>query len=168
MSICFPYSLKYSELSNWVFLCMICDNYLFVRIVYNYVTCVEGSFTRIFSFLCIQMYQTFLLLLLGFVPYQEGSSPFLNHTYKKKKIINCVFFMHLLFGVQIFNSSGIYFGGRLWKVIYFVFPTVLPVPIQVIELLHQWSEIPAFSYPKFQDRAEFMSRLSLLSYWLTY
>ena len=85
MSICFPYSLKYSELSNWVFLCMICDNYLFVRIVYNYVTCVEGSFTRIFSFLCIQMYQTFLLLLLGFVPYQEGSSPFWNHTYKKKK-----------------------------------------------------------------------------------
>lgn len=54
------------------------------------------------------------------------------------------FFVHLLFGIQVFNSSGIYFGGRLRKVIYFVFLTVLPVPIQVIELLHQWSEIPAF------------------------
>ena len=76
--------------------------------------------------------------------------------------------MHLLFGVQIFNSSGIYFGGRLRKFIYFVFPTMLPVPIQVIELLHQWSEIPAFSYPKFHERAEFISGLSLLSYWLAY
>lgn len=120
--------------------------------------------------LLISMYSNvskFPFIASEFCALQEGSSPFWNYIYKKN-IINCVFFMHLLFGIQVFNSSGIYFGGRLRKVIYFVFPTVLPVPVQVIELLHQWSEIPAFSYPKFHDRAEFISGLSLLSYWLAY
>ena len=121
--------------------------------------------------LFISMYSNvsnFPFIASGFCALPRRVFSILKPYIQKKKIINCVFFMHLLFGIQIFNLSGIYFGGRLWKVIYFVFPTVLPVPIQVIELLHQWSEIPAFSYPKFHDRAEFISRLSLLSYWLTY
>lgn len=149
------------------FFWMICDNYLLVRSVYNHVHMCWGQFYQNLFISTYSNVSKFPFYCLGFVPYKKG----LLHsetTYTKKKIINCVFFMHLLFGIQVFNSSGIYFGGRLRKVIYFVFLTVLPVPIQVIELLHYDLKYQPFSYPKFHDRAEFISGLSLLSYWLAY
>lgn len=153
MGICFSYSLKYSELSNWVLFWMICDNYLLVRSVYNYVTYVlravstESFHFYVFKCIKISFYCFWVLCLIRRV-FSHSET-----TYTKKKSSIVFSFMHLLFGIQVFNSSGIYFGGRLREGWFTLFFLQCCLSLYKHELLHQWSEIPAFSYPKFHDRS---------------